>query len=753
MTEAGQWSGRREDARLMAGSGCYVSDIHAADCVELAFVRSYSPHARVIEIDVAPALGSPGVVAAYSAAELPHLPPVPVSHGNEGPSKGRDRPSLPSDTVRFTGEAVAVVAASDRYSAEDAADRVWVDLDPLQPVTDPREAVKDSSPKLYPPLSNLALDVHMGSDVSEQIATAPVVVRRADWNRRLSHSPMEGRAILVVPEGDHMTIWVSHQAPHRLKAALVAGFGDRVPRGFRVRTPDVGGAFGQKSHTYPEYMVAVEVALALGRPVRWIEDRRESLIAAAHGRDQYQRISLASDLEGNLLAAEFEIIGDLGAYTQTGSYVPLFTGAVISGPYAIPAISAKLKGVVTNKAPTCPYRGAGRPEAAYLIERAMDDLAARLSMDPAELRFRNFVPASGFPYRTATGITYDSGNYSETLRVALSLVDYEAAKAERAARRSGDGLPLGIGICTFVEFSGGADPSPEYGAIEVGWDGGIVVRSGSAATGQGHETVFSQLVASVLGVDPSRVTVLQKDTDEVPKGVGSFASRSMQVGGSALYEAASDLLQTAYVRAADLLGVSEGLVYDAGVFADPGTGKQITIDQVAEKAGPLSSEVMYSSPRAFPSGSYVAVVEVDPETGQAEIVRLAAVDDSGTILNPWLVHGQTEGSVAQGVGQALYEEFVYDDEGQPLTSTFMDYLLPTASELPELRLAAVESPNPNSPIGAKGAGEAGTSGTPPAVINAIVDALRPLGVTDMEMPASPNQVWSAISRATAGGNA
>jgi carbon-monoxide dehydrogenase large subunit len=731
----------------MSGAAQYVADIKAPGSVELAFVRSYLSHGTIESIDSDEARTSPGVVGVYAASDLPDLPLVPPSVGNEKATEGRERPALASSVVRFVGEPIVAVAADDRYFAEDAVEKIWVDLEPLDPVVDPIAAMSDDSPQLFSSTPNLALTVELGTDVESILAAAPMVVDRSYVNRRLAHTPMEARAILVIPEEEGVTVWCSHQAPHRLRDALGAAFGDRVPDGFRIRVPEVGGAFGQKTHTYPEYIVATELALLLQRPVRWVEDRRESFIAAAHGRGQTQRIRVAADRDGNLLAAAIEIVGDLGAYPHTGSYVPLFSGTVLSGPYKFPAMSARIRGVVTNKAPTAPYRGAGRPEAAFLLERTMDELATSLGIDPAELRFRNFVAPADFPYQTPMGATYDSGDYAETLRRALALIDYDEARAEQAKRRSTGGTPLGIGICSFVERSGGPNPSPEYGAVEVGWDGRITCRSGSASTGQGHETAFPELVASVLGVDASLVNLVQKDTAEVPQGFGTFASRSMQVGGSALHQASRGLIATALEKAAELLGRDQAeLRYENGVVLDA-DGELFTLQQVAEKTGSLECEVTFMSPHAFPSGTYAAVVEVDTDTGQVSIVRLAAVDDAGTIINPTLVHGQVRGSVAQGVGQALYEEFVYDDEGQPLTTTLMDYPIPTAAELPELRLGWIETPNPDSPIGAKGAGEAGSIGVPPAVVNAIVDALRPLGVDDIEMPATPLRVRTALKAA------
>jgi carbon-monoxide dehydrogenase large subunit len=510
----------------------------------------------------------------------------------------------------------------------------------------------------------------------------------------------------------------------------------------RVIVPDVGGAFGGKSQLYPEYVVVAHLARLLGRPVRWVEDRREALTAASTSRGQNQRVRIAADAEGRILAVEADLDVAVGAYPHIGEGIGINTAMMITGAYAIPLASVRLRTVTTNNAPTTAYRGAGRPEAAFAIERTVDLLARSLGTDPAELRRRNFVRE--FPYETAMGWTYDSGDYQGALDRALELAEVERWRAEQGARRLLPGSrPLGIGISCYVERSGGEAGSTEFGTVEALADGTFAALSGSVSSGQAHETTFSRVVADALGVDPGLVRVVQGDTAAVGSGEGTYGSRSLQVGGSVLHRAAGALVEEARRRAAERWQVpADDVAYDGGVLR---AGRdELTLAALAQER-PLLSKGEFRSPQSFPFGCYVAVVEIDPELGSVVVLRLVGVDDVGVVFNPPVVEGQVRGSIVQGLGQVLYEEVVHDGEGVPVAETLLDYLLPTASELPlEVILDATVTPNPNNPLGTKGAGEVGCIGVPPAVVNAVSDALRLEDETLLRMPLTPETMWRAL---------
>lgn len=686
-----------------------------------------------------------GVVAAYGAADLPDLPEVPFGSLGE-PAPGMARPALARERVRFAGEPVAVIVARDRYAAEDGAELVVPDIESLPAVIDPTAAAQDDAPRLFEGVSNIASVREFGAPVTDVMESAPVVVTMTIRNERLVPTSIEARGVLVVPEEDgRLTIWVSHQAPHRLRREL-AGALTIDPAKIRVIVPKVGGAFGAKSQTFAEFVVVAHLALATRKPIRWIEDRREALQGATQGRGQSQRLRLGAETDGRMLALEAFIDADIGAYPHNGAFVPGMTGWLLSGPYVIPHLYARVRSVVTNATPTAPYRGAGRPEAAFALERLVDVLARRLEIDPIELRLANFIAPSDFPYQSPTGALYDSGNHAETLRRAQELAGYETLRAEQSRRRStdDDGRLLGIGVATWVERSGGQPGSWEFGAVEVNDDGNIVARSGSTAQGQGHETAFAQVVASAFGVELERVRVVQGDTDEVAEGFGTFASRSMQVGGSALHQASVEVIEAARQRALNELEVAEDdLVYSGGVFSVAGTDRSVDLARLAT-GGPLAATVDFAPPQAFPFGAYIAVVEIDRDSGGIALTKLVAVDDCGVVVNPSIVRGQIMGSIAQGLGQALYERVAYDEWGQPLFGTLMDYSLPTLSEVPEIVLGENVTPNPNVPLGTKGAGEAGCIGAPPAVVNAIADALQGAEET-LDMPVTPEKVWRVLA--------
>ncbi|HEU5160927.1 MAG TPA: xanthine dehydrogenase family protein molybdopterin-binding subunit [Streptosporangiaceae bacterium] len=728
---------------LLRGAGRFVADIRPPGCLDVAFTRSYLAHGELRGVDVRPALGAPGVVFAAAAGDLPGLPDVPFPPRGGQPAQMR-RPALARDRVRFAGEAIAIVAAVDRYAAADGAELVEVELEPLPTVLDPVAAAGPAAPALFDGCANVAAVHDYGDPVDDVLAAAPVVVEADLVSQRVSPMSIEPRGIVVEPRGDGSAlVWCSHQAPHRLAADLARSFGlDRTA--VRVVAPRVGGAFGAKSQTHPEYLAVFAVARRLGRPVRWIEDRAEALTAATHGRDQRARVRVGADETGRILALDAEIIADVGAYPHTGGFIPDMTCWVFAGPYATPRLRVRARSVVTNKAPTASYRGAGRPEAAYFVERTVDLLAERLGLDPAEVRGRNFVPDDAFPYTSPTGAVYDSGRYASALDLALELVDYRGLRAEQRRRRAaGDARAplLGIGIASWIERSGGARGLGEFAEAEVTPDGAVIARVGTSSQGQGHELTFARIAAAALDIAPERIRVVLGDTGEVRQGAGAFGSRSVQVGGSALFRAGQALLAEARRRAAPLLGGE--VTYADGVFR-AGTGAGLTLEALAARTGRLVAEDVFTPPQAFPFGSYVAVVEIDRRTGVVTLRRIAAVDDCGVVINPGAVEGQIIGSIAQGVGQALYERVVYDDEGQPLTATLLDYFVPTAAEMPDIVLGEHVTPNPNVPLGAKGAGESGCIGAPPAIANAVWDALAGHDRSAVRLPLTPDRVWSCL---------
>jgi aerobic carbon-monoxide dehydrogenase large subunit len=729
---------RREDARLVRGAGAFVADLRIPGCLDAAFVRSDVAHGALRRVDVDPALAVPGVLGAWSAAQLPGLPQTPPMMEPES-AEGRPWPALATDRVRYVGQPVAVVVARDRYAAEDGRDAVHADIDALPALLDPTEAA-GSGVQLFAGLSNVAAEKEFGTPIDEAVwRDAPVVLEARYRQQLLAHTYLEPRAILIRPEDGGLTVWASHQAPHRLRRDLAGAFDLDLER-VRVVVRDVGGAFGGKSETYPEYLAVAAVARRLDRPVRWLEDRVEALIGPPHGRGQNQRVRLAADADGRILAYELHVDADVGGYPHTGSFVPMATSMMATGAYAVPRVHVRTRAVVTTTAPTSPYRGAGRPEAASAIERTVELLGHRLHLDPAEVRRRNFIRPDAFPYRTPTGFTYDSGDYPAALELALRTVGYREWRAEQRRRRDdGHGAPLGIGLCTYVERSGAGE---EFGAVQACPDGTFVAFSGCCSTGQGHETSFPQVVASVLGVEPDLIRLIEADTAVIPRGIGSFASRSMQTGGAALLRAAGSLVDEAKRRMAERCGVDAAAVRYAGGRLTA-AGQETTLAELATATGELRADENYAPPEAFPFGAYVAVVEVEPELGEVTVLRLVAVDDYGVVVNPLIVDGQGYGSTVQGLGQALYEDVRYDADGRPQTRSLLDYLIPTVSELPPLTFEETCTPNPNTPLGAKGAGESGCIGAPPAIVNAVADALELADPGALQMPLTPYTVWSA----------
>jgi aerobic carbon-monoxide dehydrogenase large subunit len=728
---------RREDHRLVRGAGCYVGDLRIAGCLDAAFVRSEVAHGVLQAVDLSSARRLDGVAAAWAHVDLPFLPETPPMMDPES-VRGRPWPPLATDRVRYVGQPLAIVVADDRYLAEDGRDAAAVHIDPLPVLLDPTEAAT-SDVQLFPGMGNVAAERDFGEPIDESVWQHTAVVVEVGYRQQLvSHAYMEPKAILVRPEPDgRLTVWVSHQAPHRLRRDLANAFGLQLDQ-VRVIVPDVGGAFGGKSETWPEYLAVVAAARQLGRPVRWLEDRAESLTGPPHGRGQTQRVRMAADADGRILGYDLHVDADVGGYPHTDSFVPMATSLMATGAYAIPHVHVHTRAVVTNTAPTSPYRGAGRPEAASAIERTVDLLARRLGLDPADIRRRNFIAPDAFPYAAPTGYTYDSGNYAGALDVALREVGYARWRAEQTRRHDAGAPPIGIGLCTYVERSGAGE---EFGAVEACPDGSFMALSGCCSTGQGHETSFPQVVAAVLDVDVDRIRLVERDTAVVPQGIGSFASRSMQAGGEALHAAAGKLIDVARRRMAETCAVPvDDVVYRRGELIAGERTK--TLAEMA-LTGQLRADVTVAPPEAFPFGAYAAVVEVDRELGQVTILQLVAVDDYGVVVNPLIVDGQGYGSTVQGLGQALYEDVRYAPDGQPTARSLLDYLLPTVSELPPLRFAETCTPNPNTALGAKGAGEAGCIGVPPAIVNAVVDALRLEDPSTVQMPLTPFECWSA----------
>ncbi|HEY6677836.1 MAG TPA: xanthine dehydrogenase family protein molybdopterin-binding subunit, partial [Actinomycetota bacterium] len=671
-----------------------------------------------------------------------------------------ERQVLAHDRVRFVGEAIAVVLAESLGQAQDAAEGVQVEYQPLPAVVGSEAALADGAPLLFPEAgSNLAdgFDTEWEADV---LGGADVVVRARFQNHRVAPVPMETNAILVVPEGDgRLTVWVSTQAPFDIRSDLAEWLGlskDRV----RVIAPDVGGGFGAKLAVYPEYLVCAAAAVRLGRPVRWKETRSESMVNMTHGRGQVHDVELGARRDGTVVGLRVDILADMGAYPMA-TYLPPTTQMMLSGAYRIPRIACRVRSVVTNATPVGPYRGAGRPEATALLERSMNLLALELGLDPAEIRRRNLIPADAFPHTTAVGTTYDVGDYGRALDRALRVSGYERLREEQAARRGrGDRIQLGIGLSTYVEITGFAR---EFGSVEVHLDGSVTVLTGISPHGQGHETSLAQIASGVLGIPMDRVRVVHSDTGVVPSGEGTYGSRSLQIGGSAVWNASQAVMEKGALVAAHLLEVGkEDIVQheDGRIGVAGAPDRAFTWSELATAAteplrlpngldpGLSASGRFKQRGSTFPFGAHVAVVEVDLETGGVRPVRHVAVDDCGRILNPMLVEGQIHGGLAQGIAQALYESVEFDELGTPLTSNLASYLMPSAAELPGFACSQTETPTPLNPLGAKGIGEAATVGSAPAVQNAVVDALSHLGVRHIDMPCSPERVWRAIRGAS-----
>jgi carbon-monoxide dehydrogenase large subunit len=742
---------RSEDPRFLRGEGRYLENVEIPGSLHAAFVRSIMPHATIVGIDVEDALASPGVVGAYVASDL-ELAPLPPSGTVEGDADGEleglfSREPLARDVVRFVGEIVAVVVAEATAQAIDATELVAVEYEELPVVVDVEAAVADGAPLLWPEFgTNVAHAFGSASD-EDPLEGAEVVVRGRFVNQRVAPAPMETNGIAVVPADDgSFTVWVSTQVPFDVRDDLAETMSvgrDRV----RAIAPDVGGAFGAKVQVYAEYHAVAAIAARLGRPVRWRETRSESMVSLTHGRAQVQRVELGAKRDGTLVGLRAEILADMGAY-PIGAFMPGTTQEMLCGVYRIPRVSSSGRSVVTNATPVGPYRGAGRPEATALIERAMDMLADELEMDPIELRRRNFIRSDAFPHTTVTGATYDTGDYEKPLDEALRLVGYEELRAEQAARRArGDEVCLGIGVASYVEIT--AFGGREYAAVEIGADGHATIAVGTTPAGQGHETAFAQLASATLGIPFDDVTVVHSDTGSVARGEGTWGSRSLQIGGSSIFEQAEAVVEKGRGVAAALLEVDAADVerVEGGFSVVGAPDRSVEWSEVAggSDRGALRAEGRFRQRGStFPFGAHVAVVEVDTATGAVRLLRHVAVDDCGRILNPALVRGQQHGGLGQGIAQALFEEVRYDENGNPVTSTLATYQMPSAADLPSFETANTETLTDLNPLGVKGIGESATIGSTPSVQNAVVDALSHLGVRHIDLPLSPERVWRAL---------
>ncbi len=765
---------RREDPALVTGTGTFVDDIPQTAVVHMAIVRSTEAHARIVGIDTTSAKDADGVVAVFTGNDLKTEfgAPLPVTVTFVPEKKYPNYYPIAVDKVRFAGEPVALVLASSKAAAEDAAERVEVRYESLPPVLEMEKAIEKDAPVLHEDLgSNLSYDVkRSGGDIEAAFKEADVKIKQRLMQQRLIPIAVEGRGVLADyrPFAKKLTVWSSTQIPHFVKVFLAVILG--IPENnVRVVAPDVGGGFGSKIRVYPEEILTALASRRLGRPVKWIEDRSENVKATHHGRDQIWDVEIAAKKDGTVLGLRVTQWLNLGAYcSQFGTFMVLGL-LVAQGPYKIRALDGRAIGVFTNTTPTDAYRGAGRPEATFLAERVMDLVARETGVDPVEVRRKNFVPAAEQPYANVFGLTYDSGDYRITLDKALELVDYKAFRKEQAEKRK-QGKYLGIGFSTYLEICGlgpAAATQANTGVslwgmsvVNVHFTGKATVIIGSSPHGQGHETTYSQVASDVLGIPVEDIDVQHGDTAIGPMGMDTYGSRSTALDGNAVHISAMKVQEKARKIAAHLLEAAEAdVVYEDGKAFVKGTpSKSITIQEIAMAAfqtnrippgmeGGLEATTFFDPTNfVWPFGAHVAIVEVDADTGATRILRYVAVDDCGTRINPMLVDGQLHGGIAQGIGQALFEEAVYDDAGQLRTGSLVDYLVPTASDLPSFELDATNTPSPVNPLGTKGIGEAGTIASSAAVINAVVDALEPFGVKDITMPATPHKVWQLTHR-------
>ncbi|MEV0005278.1 xanthine dehydrogenase family protein molybdopterin-binding subunit [Micromonospora sp. NPDC050980] len=738
---------RTEDRVLLTTGGTYVDDVVVPGCLELVFVRSAVAHGRLRGIDTSAARRAPGVVAVFTAADV-DLPPLPPEAGVL--NQKMTTPLLADGVVRFVGEPVAAVVATGRAEAVDAAALVEVAVEALPPLVDPHEALTDAL-VLHPEAGTnmvLKLGFRRPAGRAELHEGAEVVIRQRMTNQRVAPCPLEARAGQAEWGPDGLRYRAGSQAVHLWRAQLAAALGEPEER-VRVVNGDVGGAFGSKAFASREDVLLAWAARRLDRPVRWAETRSESMVAAGHGRAQQQSAELGGTHDGRIVSYALDVVQDAGAYPRIGAILPFWTRTMLTGPYRIDRARFSSASVTTTTTPVVSYRGAGQPEAVAALERMIDLYAAEIGLDPAEVRRRNLLPPESFPVTTVTRARYDNGDYPAALRRVLAEADYPALRAEQRARRDrGDVCQLGVGLSTFVELTG-ADTRSEYASARLGPDGRVTVRSGTCPHGQGHGTAWAMLAADVLGVPVQRVDVVFSDTGAVPAGGGTGGSRSLQTGGMAVREAALALVERGRDAAAGRLGVpGEAVEFADGRFRTT-SGGDVGWADLADGDGLYAEATFQPSAATCPYGAHLAVVEVDVETGRVTLLRVVAVDDAGVLLNPLLAEGQVHGGLAQGAGQALVEEVRFAPDGTPLHGDLHRYAVVGAAELPSFDTVAMQTPTPVNPLGVKGLGESGAVGLPPAVQNAVVDAVRHLGVRHVDMPLTAERVWSAIRAATA----
>ncbi|MQA96987.1 MAG: molybdopterin-dependent oxidoreductase [Streptosporangiales bacterium] len=749
---------RSEDPKLLTAGGTYADDLREPalnGALYATYVRSPMAHARITGIDVSAALESPGVVAVYTGADcdLDPAPPAPEGALGGKPHPSMARPFLAKDVVRFVGEPVALVLTEKRAQGEDAIELVAVDYDPLPAVIDLDDALSGTN-LVFPEAGSNVVGVGGADAADAQFADCEAVVTATLENQRVAAAPLEVRSAAAAWGDDgRVTVWLSTQNAQGARDALQGALGLDEGK-VRIITPDVGGGFGAKIGIDPEGTALAWASKRVGRPLRWTESRTENMLAMTHGRAQRHKITIGGDRDGRVKAYRIEVVQDLGAYPGVASFLPALTMLMASGVYDIASVTSQATIVVTNKMVVAAYRGAGRPEATAAIERAMDLFAAEVGMDPADVRRKNFIKPDAFPYTTPGGAMYDTGEYEKALDAVLESAGYAQLREEQARRRAaGETLQLGLGLSTYVEITAPDFSVGEDAKVEVHDDGTATIYTGSSPHGQGHLTAFGMLVQDKLGIPLEKIKLVHGDTDQVPKGGGTMGSRSLQLGGSAVYRAAEDVLEKGRKLAAELIEIDEGdLVLDkeAGRFHVAGqTGTGVSWGELAAAAreqGGLAADCHFAEDLpTFPFGTHLAVAEVDVETGQSRLLRHITVDDAGTILNPVLTEGQRHGGIAQGAAQALFEVMYYDPDGNPQTANFADYAIPAASELPSFELLSQETPTTLNPLGAKGIGEAGTIGSTPAVQNAVVDAVAHLGVRHIDMPTTPQRVWQAIN--------
>jgi carbon-monoxide dehydrogenase large subunit len=759
---------RREDPRLITGTATYVDDIKMPGMHYAVIVRSPHAAARIRSIDTSKAAKHPGVAAVFTGRDTEKVGPVPCGASLPG-LRVPHHHILATERVYFVGHPVAVVVATDRYIAADAADLIEIDWDVTQAVADPEKALAAGAPAVHPEWpDNTAFTFHQEhGEIDKAFAEADVVIKQRITSQRLIPTAMETRGVVAEwrAADRQLNLYSSTQIPHLMRTLVAMMLGLEENR-LRVVAPEVGGGFGSKLNVYAEEALMGFVAMKIGKPVKWIESRRENFTCTIHGRGHVDFYEIAAKKDGTILGIKLKIIQDLGAYHQLLTpAIPTLSVLMMPGVYKTQNIRADIVGVFTNCVPTDAYRGAGRPEATHGIERMVDMLAAELKMDPAEIRLKNFVPKSEFPFPTATGLTYDSGDYALPLKKALDMVGYDKLRKEQVEARK-QGKLMGIGLSTYGEICA-MGPSPatpaggwESATVKIDPTGKVTVMTGCSPHGQGEETTFAQIAADELGVDIDDILVLHGDTAIVQYGIGTFGSRGTAVGGTAVYFALQDL-KAKVKKFGQMLLNSEDVTLSGGQCIDNKTGASKSIQEIAAASyramqlppntepGMISTHFWEPPNFTFPFGAHIVVTDIDRDTGHVTIRRYIAVDDCGNILNPLIVDGQVHGGVAQGIGQALYEHAVYDDNGQLISGELMDYAVPKAHMMPWIESGHTITPTPVNPLGVKGVGEAGTIGCSPAVVNSVVDALSPLGVKHIDMPMTPEKIWSLMKGATA----